>query len=325
MGDKNWSQLWLDYEAKACENKSASGNGGQLKVETGEFDSENRVIKSAVKELNRAFADTDKPVVISFVKDAQLPKEGYRVGSVIGGSDNRVVNPEATELIISAADENGALYGAFHVIRSKVMGEDLGLISVEKAPSNPLRMMNHWDNMDGSIERGYSGNSFFYEKDEIVINERTVDYARFMASIGINGIVINNVNVKGEASYLISKCFALNGNYSYLEMETPVVGAPKHKAYLGGVFNKGSWHASTGLQYINSLYTTAKQLQPATVLANPDIKEDFLLWNARVSYQLSDMIQLWVNGDNLLDTDYQINDGYPMPGIAFMAGVNLSF
>ena len=43
------------------------------------------------------------------------------------------------------------------------MGEDLSLISVEKAPSNPLRMMNHWDNMDGSIERGYSGNSFFYE------------------------------------------------------------------------------------------------------------------------------------------------------------------
>ena len=91
------------------------------------------------------------------------------------------------------------------------------------------------------------------------------------------------------------------------------------------MFNMGKWHASTGLQYINSLYLTPKTQKPATVLANPDNKEDFLLWNARLSYQVSDMLQLWVNGDNLLNTKYQINDGYPMPGIAFMGGVNLSF
>ena len=50
-----------------------------------------------------------------------------------------------------------------------------------------------------------------------------------------------------------------------------------------------------------------------------------MLWNAHLSYQLSEMLQLWVNGDNLLNTKYQINAGYPMPGIAFMAGLNLSF
>ena len=54
-------------------------------------------------------------------------------------------------------------------------------------------------------------------------------------------------------------------------------------------------------------------------------EEDFLLWNARLSYQLTDMVQLWVNADNLLNTKYQINAGYPMPGIAFMGGINLSF
>ncbi len=136
---------------------------------------------------------------------------------------------------------------------------------------------------------------------------------------------LKNSGIEVEASYLISKVFSVNGNYSYLKMETPVVGAPKHKAYLGGSFSSNGWHASTGLQYINSLYTTPKTEKPATVLANPDITEDFLLWNARLSYQLSDMLQLWVNGDNLLNTKYQINAGYPMPGIAFMAGVNLSF
>ena len=136
---------------------------------------------------------------------------------------------------------------------------------------------------------------------------------------------LKNTGAEVQAAYMISKAFTVNGNYSYLKMETPVIGAPTHKAYLGGSFTQGRWHASTGLQYVNSLYTTVKQPRPATVLANPDIKEDFLLWNARVSYQATDMVQLWVNGDNLLNTDYQINDGYPMPGIAFMAGVNLKF
>ena len=135
---------------------------------------------------------------------------------------------------------------------------------------------------------------------------------------------LKNSGVELQASYLVSKNFAVNGNYSFLHMETPVVGAPTHKVYLGGTFNKDSWQASTGLQYINSLYTTPKTTKPATVLANPDIKENFLLWNARVSYQVSDMIGVWVNGDNLLNTKYQINDGYPMPGIAFMAGVTLT-
>ena len=126
---------------------------------------------------------------------------------------------------------------------------------------------------------------------------------------------LKNTGVEVEASYLISKSFAANCNYSYLKMETPIVGAPEHKAYLGGSYTNNGWHASTGLQYVNGLYSAV----------GPDVKEDFLLWNARVSYQLSDMVQLWVNGDNLLNTKYQINAGYPMPGIAFMAGVNLSF
>ncbi len=126
---------------------------------------------------------------------------------------------------------------------------------------------------------------------------------------------LKNTGVEVEASYLISKSFAANCNYSYLKMETPIVGAPEHKAYLGGSYTSNGWHASTGLQYVNGLYSAV----------GPDEKEDFLLWNARLSYRLSDMLQLWLNGDNLLNTKYQINAGYPMPGIAFMGGINLSF
>ena len=159
----------------------------------------------------------------------------------------------------------------------------------------------------------YGINIFYLDADNIILTDTNPTPPPM--KLNQNSGKLKNSGIEVQASYLISRCFAVNGNYSYLKMETPVIGAPEHKAYLGGVFNKEGWHVSTGLQYINGLYSTV----------GPDKKEDFLLWNARVSYQLSDMLQLWVNGDNLLNTKYQINDGYPMPGIAFMAGINLSF
>lgn len=158
----------------------------------------------------------------------------------------------------------------------------------------------------------YGINLFHIDAQNIIL---TLPRPSGSGMLNQNSGKIKNTGVEVEASYLISKAFAVNGNYSYLNMETPVTGAPVHKAFLGGSYSGKGLHVSTGLQYINSLYSSVK----------PDKKEDFLLWNARVSYQLTDMVQLWVNGDNLLNTKYQINAGYPMPGIAFMAGINLSF
>ena len=164
--------------------------------------------------------------------------------------------------------------------------------------------------MNGRLNYGI--NLFKMDVENIIL---TLPNPNGAGKLNQNSGELKNKGIELQASYLISKSFALNGSYSFLKMETPVTGAPEHKAYLGGSFSKNGWHASTGLQYINSLYSAV----------GPDKKEDFLLWNARVSYQLSDMLQLWINGDNLLNTKYQINDGYPMPGIAFMGGINLSF
>ena len=191
METKNWSQLWLDYDNKKQERT------GDVTVLVEGFDNEHRVIKSAVSELLKALSDLDISIVIKKAEDCC--SEGYSIKGALG--DNK------THVVIASKDENGALYGAVHVIRSKMAGDDLSVLDVTKAPSNPLRMMNHWDNMDGSIERGYSGRSFFFEKDDIIINDRTVDYARFMASIGINGVVINNVNVRWAATDLITVRF----------------------------------------------------------------------------------------------------------------------
>ena len=79
-----------------------------------------------------------------------------------------------------------------------------GMIRIEN-PRNPLRIIDHWDNMDGSVERGYAGRSIFYYANQLTKDfKRLRDYARLLASIGINGVVINNVNVKDYETRLIT-------------------------------------------------------------------------------------------------------------------------
>ncbi|RKM59943.1 alpha-glucuronidase [Butyrivibrio sp. CB08] len=195
MEPKKWTQLWLDY------HKMYEGQKSWIIAVTG-FDKENKVLRNALSEFEKGIlAMTLETVTEEVSADAltftisqnrTLPIEGYRID---GSHDG---------ILLEAFDEKGVLYGVFAILRQIACGKRATEVEENAAPTNPLRMMNHWDNMDGSIERGYSGESFFYVNEEIVIDDRTRDYARFMASIGINGIVINNVNVKGAASYLIT-------------------------------------------------------------------------------------------------------------------------
>ena len=97
--------------------------------------------------------------------------------------------------VIASNTEIGALYGAFHLLRLMQTGQSLKGINVTDRPALQLRVMNHWDNPNGSIERGYAGRSL-WQWNELPdkISPRYADYARACASIGINGAVINNVN-----------------------------------------------------------------------------------------------------------------------------------
>ena len=89
----------------------------------------------------------------------------------------------------------GALYGAFHFLRLLQTGQPIDRLNVFERPRVQLRMLNHWDNANGTIERGYAGNSLWQWADlPGKISPRYADYARANASIGINGAVINNVN-----------------------------------------------------------------------------------------------------------------------------------
>ncbi len=197
MKAQNWSQMWLGYHPISKDNKN-------WKVICNDFSKEDRVVNSAIGEFAKGIEgyfgagiteDDGDVYVLEIVKDTSIANEGYSIKG------------EKSGVTLRASDENGVIYGVFAILRKLGVRIRLEDICEKAAPSNPLRMMNHWDNMDGSIERGYSGESFFFENDDMYVDERTVDYARFMASVGINGIVINNVNVKGAATYLITDRF----------------------------------------------------------------------------------------------------------------------
>ncbi|WP_410770777.1 alpha-glucuronidase family glycosyl hydrolase [Fontibacillus sp. BL9] len=107
-----------------------------------------------------------------------------------------IATDEGDRFELIGGSPSGVLYGVFHLLRGIALGLRPEELEAEERPVNRLRMINQWDNADGSIERGYAGDSIFYEGGKIVSDtSRIRDYARMLASVGINAISINNVNV----------------------------------------------------------------------------------------------------------------------------------
>ncbi len=103
-------------------------------------------------------------------------------------------------LLITAGSDRGVLYGTFALLRKIALQEDLDNVDEHSAPYAPVRWTNEWDNLDGSIERGYAGRSIFFDNGKVVEDlTRAGEYARLLASIGIDGCTINNVNASPMA------------------------------------------------------------------------------------------------------------------------------
>jgi alpha-glucuronidase len=115
-------------------------------------------------------------------KDKNL-KDGYRIVST------------SEKIVISAGKEIGLLYGVYHILRLQQTKADLSHVNSIEKPSYDVRVLDHWDNLDGSIERGYAGRSLWKWEDlPGKISPRYEEYARANASVGINSVVLNNVN-----------------------------------------------------------------------------------------------------------------------------------
>jgi alpha-glucuronidase len=107
------------------------------------------------------------------------------------------VRASGAAITISASEPIGCLYGVYALLRELALGTDPATINITSAPAMPLRMLNHWDNPDGHVERGYAGRSIFdwWHLPER-LDQRMIDYARANASIGINAVAVNNVNAR---------------------------------------------------------------------------------------------------------------------------------
>jgi alpha-glucuronidase len=135
-------------------------------------------------------ATSRSPLIAKLIPEAELLNlgpDGFLIRSTLS-SDSKVI------VIVSESDA-GTLYGAFALLRLMQTHHPLEQLSIREKPKNPLRILAHWDNPDGTIERGYAGKSLWKWNDlPQHVDQRLLDYARINASIGINGVVLNNVN-----------------------------------------------------------------------------------------------------------------------------------
>lgn len=200
-----YTECWLKYNEISYDNRS------ELVLY---YNKENQIITNAVNELTLAFKDLYGRTVMQVGSEEEFQKAEAGIflhitSSTSIGKEGYCIECTNGKCTVTSATESGALYGVFALLRNLVVSQvrnfDTWTYREEKEPYMPLRMLNHWDNLDGTIERGYSGNSFFFHENEILTDERIKAYAKMIASVSINAVVINNVNVKGAATELISE------------------------------------------------------------------------------------------------------------------------
>ena len=170
------SRLWLRYDTVSVRKQIDKG-----------IDSP--VMRLAENELSTFWKGSN--VSLQLMADSEyfaLGKDGY------------TINVENGTTVLRSMSETGLLYAAYHLLRLQACGEDCSQLDIKEKPVNDIRILNHWDNPDGTIERGYAGRSL-WKWDELPakVSPRYAEYARANASIGINGTVLNNVNASPEA------------------------------------------------------------------------------------------------------------------------------
>lgn len=154
-------------------------------------------LELAAAELRRELTSSPLPIVLGKADAPDLAGLRLRVAAL--GAEGYLVRPATIAgrpaLVVTGNTDAAVLYGAFAAIRAQKTGADLAALDLSSAPKVKLRVLNHWDNLDGSVERGYAGQSLWdWWTLPDFKDPRYADYARANASLGINGVVLNNVN-----------------------------------------------------------------------------------------------------------------------------------
>ena len=226
---ENGSELWLRYGRVS---NAALRSDYRRALQAILVDGESPTLRAAREELTRGLTGLlgARVAVVTGVDGNGVVLVGTRTGSraiaalpfagelaALGASAYIVRNATVggrRVLVVAANDDIGALYGVFALLRQLQTATPLAHIATESRPRVQLRMLDHWDNLDRSVERGYAGASL-WEWDSLpgTLSPRYRDYARANASIGINGSVLTNVNANAKvltAPYL-AKASAVAG------------------------------------------------------------------------------------------------------------------
>ena len=184
--------LWLRY-APLQGQELARLQAFNPRVVTAVYPGDRPTLEAAVRELNRGLASLTGGDVASARDGAGTITLDCGAGQS-GGDGSFTVKSSGQAIRVAGPDHLSCLYGSFALLRELSLGRDPASIDLDEHPAMPLRLLNHWDNPEGTIERGYSGRSIF---DWWTLPEhfdrRLIDYARANASLGINGTVVNNV------------------------------------------------------------------------------------------------------------------------------------
>jgi alpha-glucuronidase len=214
LADEDGSKLWLRYVkvplpgllaeyAAALNHVVKAGSSGTLQA------AQSELVTGLSGLLGVAVPVSDQPtgdgaVVLGTPESSALVKESSLAarlstvgpeGYVVGAAD--VGGKKA--IVVAANTDVGVLRGSFALLRHLQCHRSVSGLALSGAPKIKRRLLNHWDNLDGTVERGYAGRSLWnWSTLPATISQRYTDYARANASIGINGTVLTNVNSNAQ-------------------------------------------------------------------------------------------------------------------------------
>jgi len=212
--DEDGSQLWLRYkkvplpgrlaEYQAALNhvvmagSSATLQAAQSELVTGLGGLLGMTVPVAAQPTSNGAVVLGTPVSSTLVSGLALGARLTAVGSEGYLVETATVGGRAA-IVVAANTDIGVLHGSFALLRHLQMHRPVQGLALSGAPKIKRRLLNHWDNMDGTVERGYAGRSLWaWSTLPATIGQRYKDYARANASIGINGAVLNNVNANAQ-------------------------------------------------------------------------------------------------------------------------------
>lgn len=207
LGAETGAEAWLRYAPLADVERAKYASLPGSVVRLGESPVLDSARDELVRGIHRMLGRTvraggnqvsESSIILGTVTFLQTIAPGFKSPAEIRGDGFWLTTVKVQGfncIVITGASDRGVLYGAFAFVRGIALGESVSSLDDLQQPFSPVRWVDQWDNLDGRIERGYAGPSIFFDAGTVRADlSRARDYARLLASLGINGCTVNNVN-----------------------------------------------------------------------------------------------------------------------------------